>query len=158
MSVRGTLPVFVRKNTSQERDSFDSFTFSDINSSISPVDSMGGVLDSMGALEYDKEKSFGAMSLGDMGGMLSDYKESDYSSSAPSSGASASSASRPHTPAPAPEDDIEVSSLHCASVHVFEPAPAFLQTWHAIGSPPICLAPARAHGTVLGGTSTWMRA
>ncbi|KAJ7809993.1 pheromone B alpha 1 receptor [Mycena olivaceomarginata] len=134
MSVRGTLPVFIRKDTSQKRDSFDSFTSSDINSSISPVDSMGGVLDSMGALEYDKEKSFGAMSFGDVSGMLPDYKESDYSS-APSSGASASSASRPHTPAPAPssgvEDDIEVSSLHRASVHVSEPAPAFLHPRHA---------------------------
>ncbi|KAJ7749701.1 pheromone B alpha 1 receptor, partial [Mycena metata] len=87
-----TLPVFIRKDTTQKRDSFDSV--SDMSASY-------------GALDYvDKEKSlsggndsFGAISLGDVGGMLPDYKKSDYSS-APTSGSSSSSGgSRPHTPA-----------------------------------------------------------
>ncbi|KAJ7477959.1 pheromone B alpha 1 receptor, partial [Mycena galericulata] len=89
-----TVPVFIRKETSQKRDSFDSF--SDMSASYN-------VSASFGALDYaDKEKSLGALSLGDVGGLLPDYKESDYSSdsAAPSSGSSsAGSPTRPHTPA-----------------------------------------------------------
>ncbi|KAJ7636804.1 pheromone B alpha 1 receptor, partial [Roridomyces roridus] len=63
-----TLPVFIRKETAQKRDSFDSF--SDMSASY-------------GALDYDrtvdKEKSLGALSLGDMAGILPDYKDSDFS-------------------------------------------------------------------------------
>ncbi|KAJ7628273.1 pheromone B alpha 1 receptor, partial [Mycena polygramma] len=74
-----TLPVFIRKETAQKRDSFDSF--SDLDSSVSQ---------SYGTLDYadaDREKgpvggaSFGQLSLGDVGGLLPDYKESGYSAS-----------------------------------------------------------------------------
>ncbi|KAJ7643171.1 pheromone B alpha 1 receptor [Mycena polygramma] len=115
-----TLPVFIRKETAQKRDSFDSFSDTDMSASY-------------GALDYDKEKSFGALSLtmGDVGGMLPDYKESDYSTSSPTDSASSTgspissdaASSRPASPSPAPshahdEDaDIEVSSLHRASVY-----------------------------------------
>lgn len=113
-----TLPVFIRKETSQKRDSFDSF--SDMSASF-------------GALDYvDKEKpngaeSFGALSLGDVGGLLPDYKESDYSdpSSGSSSASSAGSPTRTHTPAPpAADDEIEISSLHRTSVYITPPEPA----------------------------------
>ncbi|KAJ6600325.1 pheromone B alpha 1 receptor [Mycena vulgaris] len=118
-SGRGTLPVFIRKETAQKRDSFDSFSDTDMSASF-------------GALSYvDKEKSlngaasFGALSLGDVGGLLPDYKEEDYSSPSSSSGSSAGSPTRPTTPvAPAADDDIEVSSLHRASVYLSPPEPA----------------------------------
>ncbi|KAJ6617170.1 pheromone A receptor-domain-containing protein [Mycena sp. CBHHK59/15] len=116
-----TLPVFIKKETAQKRDSFDSF--SDMSTSF-------------GALDYvDKEKtlnnsaSFGALSIGDVSGMLPDYKESDYSDP-PTSGSSSSSSvgsrSRAHTPTPPTptthdDSDIEVSSLHRASVYVVSP-------------------------------------
>ncbi|KAJ7691152.1 pheromone A receptor-domain-containing protein [Mycena rosella] len=120
-SAPGALPVFIRKETSQKRDSFDSF--SDMSASF-------------GALDYvDKEKSlhgaasFGALSLGDVSGMLPDYKEEDYSdpSSGSSSASSAGTPSRTHTPTPpAAEDEIEISSLHRSSVYIAPPAPAHI--------------------------------
>ncbi|KAJ7822241.1 pheromone B alpha 1 receptor [Mycena leptocephala] len=96
-SSRGaTLPVFIRKDTTQKRDSFDSF--SDMSASY------GGI----SPLEYE-EKAHG-LSLGDVSGMLPDYKESDYSSSAPSSDTESVHGSD--------AEEIEVSSLHRASVHI----------------------------------------
>ncbi|KAJ7817143.1 hypothetical protein B0H13DRAFT_2379868 [Mycena leptocephala] len=62
-----TLPVFIRKDTTLQRDPFESF--SDMSASD------GGIL----PLEYDAEKA-GSLMLGDVSGMLPDYKESDYSS------------------------------------------------------------------------------
>ncbi|KAJ7742949.1 pheromone B alpha 1 receptor [Mycena maculata] len=118
-SGRGTLPVFIRKETAQKRDSFDSF--SDMSASF-------------GALDYvDKEKtlsgaaSFGALSLGDVGGVLADYKESDPSepSSGSSSASSAGSPTRTHTPSP-DADEIEISSLHRTSVFISPPEPAHI--------------------------------
>ncbi|KAJ7622027.1 pheromone B alpha 1 receptor [Roridomyces roridus] len=84
-----TLPVFIRKETSQKRDSLDSV--SDLSASY-------------GALDYNTDKSVGALSLGDIEGVVPDYKESDYSSpesSSSSSGSSAGSPTRIHTPEPA---------------------------------------------------------
>jgi hypothetical protein len=59
--------------------------------------------------------------LGDMSGMLPDYKESDYSSSALSSSSSASSVSSSVNGGGAEEREEEAEievSLHCASVHI----------------------------------------
>ncbi|KAF8145345.1 pheromone B alpha 1 receptor [Mycena galopus ATCC 62051] len=106
----GTIPVFIRKNTTQKRDSFDSFSSASVRN-----------------LTYqDKEKSlagaasFGALSFGDVPGVLPDYKESDLSdpSSGSSSASSAGGPTRAHTPVPPSGDDaIEISSLHRASVY-----------------------------------------
>ncbi|KAJ6458070.1 putative pheromone receptor [Mycena vitilis] len=106
-----TLPVFIRKETAQKRDSFDSF--SDLDSSVSK---------SYGALDYvdaDKEKglvrgaSFGQLSVGDVD-------------------------SRPATPSHAAhearQEEIEVSSLHHASVcggSLASPEAARTHTKHA---------------------------
>jgi hypothetical protein len=68
-------------------------------------------------LEYeDKEKALTlgdgdahALTLGDVSGMLPDYKESDYSSSAPSSDTEGVHSAG---------EEIEVPSLHRASVHI----------------------------------------
>ncbi|KAJ7840635.1 pheromone A receptor-domain-containing protein [Mycena leptocephala] len=106
-----TLPVFIRKETTQKRDSFDSF--SALYGGISP-------------LRYDAEKAetledgdAHALTLGDVSGMLPDYKESDCSSSAPSSSSSAPSASSVHSEEEEGEaEEIEVSYLHRASVHI----------------------------------------
>jgi hypothetical protein len=76
-------------------------------------------------LEYeDKEKGLmlgegdtHVLTLGDMNGMTTNYKESDYSSSAPSEGegSDSDSASNVHG---GDVEEIEVSSLHRASVHI----------------------------------------
>jgi pheromone a factor receptor len=117
-----TLPVFIRKDTTQKRDSFESF--SDVSASY-------------GALSYEKDKtlnsaaSFGALSLGDVTGVLPDYTQDDYSdpSSGSSSASSAGSPTRTHTPVPpAAEDEIEVSSLHPASVHTALSRPPMQRT------------------------------
>ncbi|KAJ7822244.1 pheromone A receptor-domain-containing protein [Mycena leptocephala] len=109
-SSRGaTLPVFIRKDTTQKRDSFDSF--SDMSASyggISPLEYDADKARVLGEGEYDPEKAHG-LTLGDVSGMLPDYKESDYSSSAPSSDTESV-----HSDA----EEIEVSSLHRASVHI----------------------------------------
>ncbi|KAJ6542964.1 pheromone A receptor-domain-containing protein [Mycena capillaripes] len=114
-----TLPVFIRKDTTQKRDSFDSF--SDMSASF-------------GALDYmDKEKSlsgttsFGQLSFNDVGGLLPDYKESEFSDPEAASSSGASSAGDGDA------EDIEVSSLHRASVHttITPPAPAHTATRHA---------------------------
>ncbi|KAJ7823915.1 hypothetical protein B0H13DRAFT_2375795 [Mycena leptocephala] len=83
-SSRGaTIPVFIRKDTTPKRESFDSF--SDMSASY------GGV----SLLEYDAKKARALaageydggeeLMLGDVSAMLLDYEESDYSSSVPSS-------------------------------------------------------------------------
>ncbi|KAJ7930464.1 hypothetical protein B0H13DRAFT_2309424 [Mycena leptocephala] len=105
LSRGATLPVFIRKDTTQKRDSFDSF--SDMSASY------GGI----SPLEYeDKEKALTlgdgdarVLSLGDVSDMLPDCNESDYSSSAPSSDTESVHSAR---------EEIEVSSLHRASVHI----------------------------------------
>ncbi|KAJ7819152.1 pheromone A receptor-domain-containing protein [Mycena leptocephala] len=97
-------PVFIRKETTQKRESFDS--------------SYGGI----SPLECeDKENALTlgdgdarALTLGDVSGMLPDDKESDYSSP-PSSASSASSDTESMG---GEEAEIEVSSLHCLSVHI----------------------------------------
>ncbi|KAJ7904113.1 pheromone A receptor-domain-containing protein [Mycena leptocephala] len=111
-----TLPVFIRTDTTQKCDSFDSF--SDMSASY------GGI----SLLEYDAEKAAleheGAggekgltLTLGDVSGMLPDYRESDYSSSSAPSSASSDTESVGGEE----EAEIEVSSLHLASVHVPTP-------------------------------------
>ncbi|KAJ7931933.1 hypothetical protein B0H13DRAFT_2651123 [Mycena leptocephala] len=110
-----TLPVFIRKDTIQKRDSFDSFS------------DMPALYRSISPLEYeDKEKvlTLGegdahALSLADVGGMLPDYN--DYSSSAPSSSSDMDSVG-----GEGEEADIEVSSLHRTSVHI----PSLLEPAH----------------------------
>ncbi|KAJ7828607.1 hypothetical protein B0H13DRAFT_2680090 [Mycena leptocephala] len=70
-------------------------------------------------MEYDAEKA-GTLTLADVGGMLPDYKTSDYSSSPTSSSASSDTES-----VHSAREEIEVSSLHRASVHIpglLEPA------------------------------------
>ncbi|KAJ7930459.1 pheromone A receptor-domain-containing protein [Mycena leptocephala] len=110
-SSRGaTLPVFIRKDTTQKRDSFDSF--SDMSASyggISPLEYDADKARVLGEGEYDPEKAHG-LTLGDVSRMLPDYKESDYSSSAPSSDTESVHGSD--------AEEIEVSSLHRASVHI----------------------------------------
>ncbi|KAJ7870699.1 pheromone A receptor-domain-containing protein [Mycena leptocephala] len=99
-----TLPVFIRKDTTQRRDSFDSFA--DMSASY------GGI----SPLEYDAEKAL-AFGEDDVRGMLPDYDESSCSSS-PSSACSdsASSASSVHGEEEGKEEaEIEASSLHCTS-------------------------------------------
>ncbi|KAF7374515.1 Pheromone B alpha 1 receptor [Mycena sanguinolenta] len=110
-----TIPVFIRKNTTQKRDSFDSF--SDVSASA-------------GALTYlDKEKSFGgATSFGDISmGIIPDYKEeadgSDLSDSEPSSGSSRAGTPLPPAGTGSDDDDIDISSLHRASVYLTAPPP-----------------------------------
>ncbi|KAJ6589756.1 pheromone A receptor-domain-containing protein [Mycena capillaripes] len=98
-----TLPVFIRKDTTQKRDSFDSFA--------SPSASFG-------ALDYvDKERSLsGATSFGE----LPDFKEHEFSDPEAASSSGASSAGDGE------DNEIEISSLHRASVHgaLAPPAPA----------------------------------
>ncbi|KAJ7455562.1 pheromone A receptor-domain-containing protein [Mycena latifolia] len=149
-----TLPVFIRKETSQKRDarsraSFDSDTsFSDVSASFAGLSYVDGEKSFGGDSSFDKDKSFGALSLNDVGGLLPTLPmhavhavPPEYSSptslsppsSFPSSDASSSSASsdaggpsRPQTPVEADADEIEVSSLHRASVYhaPIPPAPA----------------------------------
>ncbi|KAJ7020815.1 pheromone A receptor-domain-containing protein [Mycena alexandri] len=119
-----TLPVFIRKETAQKRDSFDSF--SDMSASF-------------GALDYvDKEKSltgtgptasFGAISLGDVGGMLPTTRR----------------ATIPPTPPPdhRRRDEIEISSLHRSSAYIVPPEPAHTRT----GAAPDVPLPIHPHAT-----------
>ncbi|KAK7025127.1 pheromone B alpha 1 receptor [Favolaschia claudopus] len=101
-STRGALPVFIRKDTTQKRDSFDSFSSSSVSNYLP---------------ELDKEKtvgtltSVGQLSLADMDGVLPDYKEGDYSEPEPTSAISSGSSSAGDI------EEIDVSSLHRASVH-----------------------------------------
>ncbi|KAJ7643158.1 hypothetical protein DFH06DRAFT_1477337 [Mycena polygramma] len=124
-----TLPAFIRKETAQKRDSFDSF--SDLSASYGALDYADG------DKEKEKEKGGSSLTMGDVGGMLPDYKESDYSTSptstdsTPSTGSPISSDAAPSrpvspsspSPSPSPShaqedtEDIEVSSLHRASVY-----------------------------------------
>ncbi|KAJ7436617.1 pheromone A receptor-domain-containing protein [Mycena latifolia] len=151
-----TLPVFIRKETSQKRDarsraSFDSDTsFSDVSASFAGLSYVDGEKSFGGDSAFDKDKSFGALTLNDVGGLLptlpmhavhavppeyssptslsppSSFPSSDASSS--SSSSDAGSPSRPQTPVEADADaeEIEVSSLHRASVYhaPIPPAPA----------------------------------
>jgi hypothetical protein len=64
-------------------------------------------------LEYDVEK-VGTLTLGDVSGMLPDYRGSDCCSSAPSS----VSSSDTESVGGEEEREIEVSSLHRVSVHI----------------------------------------
>ncbi|KAJ7840631.1 pheromone A receptor-domain-containing protein [Mycena leptocephala] len=97
-SSRGaTLPVFIRKDTPRKRDSFDSSNMSASYGGVSPLEDTH------------------ALTLGDMSGMTTNYKESDYSSSAPSEGSDSDSESSVHG---GDVEEIEVSSLHRASVHI----------------------------------------
>ncbi|KAJ7842324.1 pheromone A receptor-domain-containing protein [Mycena leptocephala] len=109
-----TLPVFIRKDTTQKRDSFDSFS------------NMSALYGSVSPLEYeDKEKALTlgegdahTLSLVDVGGMLPDYKVSDYSSSPSSSSSASSSASSDTESRGEEEGEIEVSSLHRTTMHI----------------------------------------
>ncbi|KAJ7853001.1 hypothetical protein B0H13DRAFT_2359232 [Mycena leptocephala] len=94
-----TLPVFIRKDTTQKRYLFDSF--SDMSASY------GGI----SPLEYDAEK---AQTLGDVSGMSPDYKESGYSSFPSSASSAPSDTESIHSAG----EEIEVSPLRCASVHI----------------------------------------
>jgi hypothetical protein len=84
---------------------------------------MSALYGSISPLEYeDKEKvlTLGkgdahALSLVDVGGMLPDYEVSDYSSSPSSSSASSSPSSDTESVG---GEEIEVSTLHRASVHI----------------------------------------
>ncbi|KAF7344883.1 Pheromone B alpha 1 receptor [Mycena venus] len=127
-----TLPVFIRKDTTQKRDSFDSF--SDMTASFA-------------GLDYDAskgDKSFGQLSLGDGDGVLPDYKESDYSDPEKTDSSSASSVG-------GGEDDIEISSLHRASVHttlapvVAVPEPAHTRSTPDVPVPAAISRPAPVH-------------
>ncbi|KAJ7852990.1 hypothetical protein B0H13DRAFT_2581362 [Mycena leptocephala] len=114
-----TLPVFIRKDTTQKRDSFDSFCDTGLSASY------GGI----STLEYeDKEKGLTlgdgdthALTLENVSEMLPDYKESDYSSSSYSASSSASSDTE--SVGGEEEGEIEVSSLHRASMHIPIPTP-----------------------------------
>ncbi|KAJ7861348.1 pheromone A receptor-domain-containing protein [Mycena leptocephala] len=112
-----TLPVFIRKDTTQKRDSFDSFCDTDLSASY------GGI----SPLDYDVEKALafgedgagrekGTLMLGDVSGMLPEYKVGDYSSSPTSS--SASSDTESVGGKGEEEAEIEVLYLHRASVHI----------------------------------------
>ncbi|KAJ7842308.1 pheromone A receptor-domain-containing protein [Mycena leptocephala] len=99
-SGRATLPVLIRKDTTQKRDSFDSFS----DMVVSP-------------LEYDTDE-VGTLTLGDVSGMLPDYEESNCSSSpssASSDSASLVSSIHGEKEEGKEEAEIAVSSLHCAS-------------------------------------------
>ncbi|KAJ7883809.1 pheromone A receptor-domain-containing protein [Mycena leptocephala] len=112
-----TLPVFIRKDTTQKRDSFDSF--SDMSASyggISPLEYDAEKTRMLGAGEHDGGEK---LTLGDVSGMLPDYKVSDYSSSASSLVSSASDTES--VGGEQGEAEIEVSSLHRASVHIPTP-------------------------------------
>ncbi|KAJ7055539.1 STE3-domain-containing protein [Mycena amicta] len=117
---RGTgpsLPVFIRKETSHKRDSLDSFS-SDGLDSLSYIDrekSFAGAESFSGAMD----KSFGALSLQDVGGLLPapDYKSEIGVSPVESSGSGSSLAGDSDA------EEIDVSSLHRASVFIPAPAP-----------------------------------
>ncbi|KAJ7189820.1 putative pheromone receptor [Mycena pura] len=104
-SKANTLPVFIRKETARKRDSIGSFS-SDGLDSLSYIEkekSFAGTDSYIGT-----KASFGALSLSDVGGLLPEYKStlsSPVESESESSGASSVG-----------EDDIEVSSLHRASI------------------------------------------
>ncbi|KAJ6498392.1 pheromone A receptor-domain-containing protein [Mycena vitilis] len=107
-----TLPVFIRKETAQkrDRDSFDSF--SDLSATDVSRSYGVGVLDYADAekgVEYadaekggeyaDAEKGL-TLSLGDVGGMVPDYKEGDYSASSDGSSPISSPTSPTSTDSP----------------------------------------------------------
>jgi hypothetical protein len=128
-----TLSVLIRKDTTQKRDSFDCFS------------DMSALYGSISPLEYeDKEKvlTLGhgdahALTLDDVSGMLPDYKESDHSSFSLSSASSASDTESVGGEEEVGEEEgeIEVSSLHRASVGVQIPIPTTRPSRH-------CLIPA----------------
>jgi hypothetical protein len=83
-------------------------------------------------MEYNADEA-GTLTLADVGGMLPDCKETDYSSSAPpeGEGSDSDSASSVHG---VDAEEIEVSSLHCASVHIPtlpEPAHTCTDPWRS---------------------------
>jgi hypothetical protein len=67
-------PIFIRKDTMQKRDSFDSFSdMSASNGGISPLEYDAEKARMLGAGEYDGGEK--GLTLGDMSGMLPDYEE-----------------------------------------------------------------------------------
>jgi hypothetical protein len=75
--------------------------------------------------------------LGDVSGILLDYKVSDYPSSLSSSSSASSSAlSDTESVGEEEEGEIEVSSLHRASVHIpIPPEPAHMRRSSALDGP-----------------------
>jgi hypothetical protein len=96
---------------------------------ISPLEYDADKARVLGEGEYDPEKA-GSLTLGDVSGMLPDYKESDYSSSAPSSDTESVHSAG---------EEIEVSSLHRASVHITlsPPEPAHVRRASASADVPM---------------------
>lgn len=111
------MPVFIRKETTQKRDSLDSFT-SGGSFSETKEKSFGGAI------------SFGAISLADCGGALADYKPEIDSPVSSSSSSSSSSAGSIHE-SDFDDDHIEISSVRRASrvpsmIIPRAPEPAFI--------------------------------
>lgn len=148
-SHNNALPVFVHREVSRKRDSFDSF--SDMTTSFADV---GGALIDEKEKPFSPDMSFGAMSIADVGGTLADYESGPYSP-APSSGSSSGSSSAStlsspeHETLPLPEAAIlrsehmiEISSVRHPSVYdpdtLAVPAPTLRVTEaprHAIDIP-----------------------
>lgn len=106
----GSLPVFVHRKVSRHRDSFDSFT------------DVSGVGDATSFKEksFSGDISYGAMSLADVGGALSDMEPSPSDTLAPSLPSPSDSLSPMLPPRAFIRDDddshIEISSVRHLSV------------------------------------------
>ncbi|KAF7358525.1 hypothetical protein MVEN_00903400 [Mycena venus] len=98
-----TLPIFIRKDTAQKRDSFDSF--SDMTASFVGLDYNAPKAD----------KSFGTLSLPNYREGDKDYSDLEKTESS--------------------DDEIEVPSLHRASVHMPVPTPAVTEPAHTARRP-----------------------
>ncbi|KAJ7852986.1 pheromone A receptor-domain-containing protein [Mycena leptocephala] len=103
-------PVFIRKETTQMQESFNSFNMSASYGGVSLLEYDAEKTRMLGAGEYDGGEK---LTLGDVSGMLPDHKESDYFSSPSVLSASPDTESVHST-----GEEIEVSSLHRASVHI----------------------------------------
>ncbi|KAF7327402.1 Pheromone B alpha 1 receptor [Mycena kentingensis (nom. inval.)] len=112
-----TLPVFIRKETSRKRDSIDSFSSAGLDS-LSYIDkekSFTGAESFSGAMD----KSFGALSLQDIGNT---HAAPDFKSELGVSPVESSSSGGSSLNGDSDAEEIDVSSLHRASVVL--PAPA----------------------------------
>ncbi|CAK5270892.1 unnamed protein product [Mycena citricolor] len=132
---RGALPVFVKKQVSRKRDSLDSFSDTmDLDGSLGALTYDGSKVSAKSFGDLSTEKSFGAISFGDVGGLLSEKKGDDFLESpisysgSSSSGSEHGGLSRPLTPISDDADDIEVSSLHRASMYVLPAIPSAART------------------------------
>jgi pheromone a factor receptor len=104
------LPVFVHKEYLEKRDSMVSFT--DVSTSFSESDK---------EKSFSPDASFGALSLNDVGGTLTDYSSSPYSSS-PAGSSHSSTLEVGETHARPESQTIEVSSARRVSIASPEPA------------------------------------